>query len=223
MLNAKDILYEDESMIVVHKQPKIAVQSARSSQMDLEHMVLNELAMRKPDGKKPYLAVIHRLDQPVEGIVVFGKTPEAAAGLSRQIQNNQMEKYYLALVDGHVVKQKERLENYLKKDYKNNVSSVVSADTPDAKKAVLEYEKVAVMEDGYTLVKIHLLTGRHHQIRVQMAHAGMPLVGDVKYHSKAERDGKIALCAFYLSFNHPKTKKKMEFKILPVWAQNYVQ
>lgn len=218
MINPKDILYEDESIFVIHKQAKMAVQSARSGQMDLEHLLLNELALRSQNKKTPYLAVIHRLDQPVEGIVVFAKTPKAAKSLSQQIQSGKMEKLYLALTEAKEVPQKGRLENFLKKDAKTNLSKVVPEHTPDAKKAILEFEKIGRTSEGFSLMKIHLYTGRHHQIRVQMANAKMPLLGDTKYNPNAKKEGKIALCAFSLTFFHPESGKKMKFEICPEWA-----
>lgn len=163
------------------------------------------------------MAVIHRLDQPVEGILVFAKNKAAAKDLNAQVQNGSMEKYYLAAVSGIPTKKESRLENELIKDAKTNTSRVTKQKTPQSKKAILEYRVLKEAEDC-SLLEIHLLTGRHHQIRVQMAYAGHPLLGDTKYNPQAGKEKEwqyIALCAYKLIFTHPKTKKKMEFQVKP--------
>lgn len=198
-MNIQDwILYEDQHIIVCQKAAGMPVQTARMSQMDMESALKNYL-------QSPYLAVIHRLDQPVRGVLVFGKTPFAAKKLNAQVTEHSLGKYYLAEVDGVIPKESGTLENYLLKDARTNTSKVVNQGTPNSKKAVLHYRK----KDEQT-VEIELVTGRHHQIRVQFAYAGMPLKGDMKYNPKAV-PGKLGLCAYHLVFQHPKTGKKMEF------------
>ena len=210
------ILFEDKEIIVCRKPAGIAVQNARIGAMDLESSLKNYLAMQAGGGRRiPYLAVIHRLDQPVEGILVFGKTPEAAKSLSAQITAGKMEKIYLAVTYGQQAetgKKETVLEDYLKKDGKSNTSSVVNANTPGAKKARLSYEVLGEAVD----------TGRHHQIRVQMAHAGMPLAGDRKYGAGTNVTigaGSLALCAASLTFLHPVTGKVMKFVTKPEGAE----
>ena len=198
--------------------------------MDLESSLKNYLAMQDGGGRRiPYLAVIHRLDQPVEGILVFGKTPEAAKSLSAQITAGKMEKIYLAVTYGKQAeagKKEKVLEDYLKKDGKSNTSSVVNAHTPGAKKARLSYEVLGEAVDAIsgkkkgvlTWILVILHTGRHHQIRVQMAHAGMPLAGDRKYGAGTNVTigaGSLALCAASLTFFHPVTGKVMKFVTKP--------
>ncbi|MGO4945063.1 RluA family pseudouridine synthase [Blautia sp. Sow4_E7] len=232
------ILFEDKEIIVCRKPAGIAVQNARIGAMDLESSLKNYLAMRAGDGRKmPYLAVIHRLDQPVEGVLVFGKTPKAAKALSAQITAGKMEKIYLAVTYGQPdIRACEMengnnedgsksvvLEDYLKKDGRTNTSAVVNAGTPGAKKARLSYEVLGEAKDKISgkkkwLLRIHLDTGRHHQIRVQMAHAGMPLAGDRKYGAGGNVTigaGNLALCAASLTFSHPLTGKKMKFETKP--------
>lgn len=219
----EDILIEDEEILVVHKHVGIAVQSARFGQMDLEHELLNYLAASQGQrGRQmPYLAVIHRLDQPVEGILVFGKKPQAARKLNEAMQKDRMEKIYLAVTDGKPERMEGKLVDYLKKDGKTNRSEVVSKDTPGAKRAELSFRVLETSqgpEGTRSLVQIRLKTGRHHQIRVQMAHAGMPLCGDSKYHPAAgsERgDDGLALCACSLSFAHPRNGKQLQFQVTP--------
>ena len=227
------ILYEDKDILVCRKPAGIAVQNARIGTMDLESCLKNYLAEK--EGKRPpYLAVVHRLDQPVEGVLVFGKNPKAAKELSAQITAGKMEKIYLAVTYGQpktaavtqkngVFKASEILEDYLKKDGKTNTSSVVPASVPGAKKARLSYEMLEeitepISEKKKYLLRIHLETGRHHQIRVQMAHAGMPLAGDRKYGASSQAfvgNGGLALCAASLTFCHPVTGKVMKYEPLP--------
>lgn len=198
------ILYEDQDILVCKKPAGLAVQNARIGSMDLESMLKNYLAA-------PYLAVIHRLDQPVEGILVFGKNPRAAKELNRQMTEGKMGKYYFAVTEKPPVREQATLEDYLKKDGKTNTSAVAPKGAPGAKLARLSYETLETGE--HTLLKIHLETGRHHQIRVQLANAGMPLLGDAKY-GASRRQG-LALCAAQLSFSHPRTGKPMCFSIAP--------
>ena len=231
------ILFEDKDIIVCRKPAGIAVQNARIGAMDLESCLKNYLAGKAGDGRNmPYLAVVHRLDQPVEGVLVFGKTPKAAKGLSAQITGGKMEKIYLAVTYGQpdtsVCEMEDGkkesgskpvvLEDYLKKDGKANSSVVVSANTPGAKKARLSYKVLGEAVDKISgkkkwLLRIHLDTGRHHQIRVQMAHAGMPLAGDRKYGAgtNVTIESSLALCAASLTFLHPVTGKVMKFETKP--------
>ena len=208
------ILHEDPHILICHKPPGLPVQSKKINTPYLESSLLTYLTSK---GEPPYLAVIHRLDQPVEGILVFAKNKAAAKDLNAQVQNGSMEKYYLAAVSGIPTKKESRLENELIKDAKTNTSRVTKQKTPQSKKAILEYRVLKEAEDC-SLLEIHLLTGRHHQIRVQMAYAGHPLLGDTKYNPQAGKEKEwqyIALCAYKLIFTHPKTKKKMEFQVKP--------
>ena len=224
------ILFEDKDIIVCRKPAGVAVQNARIGAMDLESCLKNYLAVKTGGRSVPYLAVVHRLDQPVEGVLVFGKTPKAAKELSAQISAGKMEKIYLAVTYEQPKTEENTeksscmiLEDYLKKDGKTNTSSVVSANTPGAKVARLSYEILDSAEDKISgrkkwLLKIHLDTGRHHQIRVQMAHAGLPLAGDRKYgtgNSAGAGNVSLALCAASLTFFHPVTGKRMKFETKP--------
>lgn len=226
-LKEDNIMYEDDQIIVCRKPSGIATQTARLGQPDMVSIIKNYL-------KTSYIGVIHRLDQPVEGILVFAKTKESAAKLSSQ----SMEKLYYAVVftDAGVVKMNEKdhfnkeftLVDYLVKNGGNNTSAVAEKNNKDAKRAELKYRILKAAEEDIGLQNMRMLTeillktGRHHQIRVQMAHAGMPLLGDVKYGSEAsiqkslESEVKdVALCAYSLSFSHPKTGKNMSFSIVP--------
>ena len=212
-----NILFEDDHVLVVKKDAGIPVQAGKMRIMDLQGLIKNELYRRNRKGGEPYLGLIHRLDQPVEGVMVFAKTPFAAGALSEQVTDGRMKKHYLALLCGKPSEDSGKLVDYLVKDGRTNTSSVVKSQEKDAKRAELNYQVIKRYEDT-TLVEVELITGRHHQIRVQMANAGWPLYGDTKYNPKFQdvmEHVQTALCAYKLSFVHPKTKKVMEFCIEP--------
>lgn len=212
------ILYEDGEIIVCSKPPRIATQTARTGSQDMVSLLKNDLFRQKPEAGEPYLAVIHRLDQPVEGILVFAKTPSAAKELTAQLQRNGFGKEYRAIVCGHPENRKGTLTDYMVKDGRTNLSRICAPQEQGAKKAVLSYEVLGETQDGDTFLNIRLETGRHHQIRVQMAHMGCPIWGDTKYNPAANRKNRweqIALSAYRLTFIHPKTKKEMSFEIEP--------
>ena len=205
-----NILYEDDEIIVVYKEAGLPVQTRSVGQMDLESILLRRLT--SGDGRRPELYVVHRIDQPVEGLVLFAKTKEAAADLTRQLTDGRMKKIYKARVDGPIPKEEDTLEDYLVRDA-GNVTRVVPKPGKSAKgknapkKAVLHYEKI-----GDSELRIELFTGRHHQIRVQLANAGMPIVGDRKYgKTDPSYRGRLMLTAGELTFVHPKTKKEVTF------------
>ncbi len=208
------ILYEDAQIIVCYKPAGIPTQTAKLGTPDMVSLLKNHL-------KGGYVAVIHRLDQPVEGVLVFAKTPAAAKELNKQLQSDDFGKFYKTVLWGIPKEEQATMEDYLVKDGKTNTSRVGTANEKDAKKAILDYkvEKTGKdMDQDISLVNVKLGTGRHHQIRVQMSHMGCPIWGDTKYNTSMMRDRRfrhIALCAYRLEFVHPKTKKKMEFEISP--------
>ncbi len=204
------ILYEDENLILCDKPAGMAVQSARIGQMDLESALKNELSART-SGHLPYLGVVHRLDQPVEGLVLFAKDTKTASALNSQMAKGEMDKYYLAVTKAEKVPVEGKLEYWLKKEKGKNYSEVVLPKTEGSKRAILEY-KIQKQQADIMLVRIHLVTGRHHQIRVQMAYAGMPLIGDRKYGLPGKG---LGLCAYHLEFTHPVSKRRMSFEIQP--------
>ena len=212
-----NFIFEDEDILVVKKNAGIPVQAGKMRIMDLQGLIKNELYRRNPKGGEPYLGLIHRLDQPVEGVMVFAKTPFAAGSLSEQVADGNMKKHYLARICGKPSKTSGKLVDYLVKDGRTNTSSVAKAGMKDAKRAELNYT-VLSFDAETTLIEVELITGRHHQIRVQMANAGWPLYGDTKYNPAFQETTEYvqtALCAYKLSFIHPKTKKVMEFCIEP--------
>lgn len=211
--SAPEIIYEDEAVLVCIKAAGMPVQTAGLGRQDMVSVLKNYRAARK---EEPYLGLVHRLDQPVEGVMVFAKTKMAAAALSRQMVDLGMDKCYLAVASGAVNPGQGRIEDYLLRDGRQNISRVVPAGTPGAKLARLSYQVLGYTPDGAaSLVRIDLETGRHHQIRVQMANAGFPLEGDRKYNPGWRGSENIALCSFKIGFVHPVTKKKMEFFIRP--------
>lgn len=207
-----ELLYEDDAIIVCVKPTGVATQTKKIGQPDMESMLKNYRASK---GEQPYIGVIHRLDQPVSGVMVFAKTKEAAADLSKQVATKKADKFYYAVTEGVPNPRRGTLEDYLIRDGKSNTSRVVGKGTKEAKRAILSYEVVEQNEKN-ALIQVQLETGRHHQIRVQMAHAGWPLVGDRKYNFKENMKayaGSLALCSYKIGFRHPVTKEKMEFAI----------
>lgn len=203
-----EIIYEDQDIILCHKPAGIATQTKRLGQQDMESLLKNYRAKK---GEPPYIGVVHRLDQPVEGIMVFAKNQKAAASLSKQVQDRMIGKYYYAVSEKRPSEKEGVLENFLLTDKKSNITQVVESG---GKKAKLEYRVKDVKEDK-TLFDIKLHTGRQHQIRVQMANAGCPLVGDSKY-GEAKSGEPLALCSYKLEFEHPTKKVPMKFEIQPI-------
>ena len=208
------IIYEDKDIIVCQKVAGIAVQTPRIGQQDMVSILKNYRVSR---NEEPYIGIIHRLDQPVEGVMVFAKTKAAAASLSGQIAQRTTDKYYLAVAEGKFAEKKGVLEHDLVRDGKNNLSHVAKPGEKDAKHARLCYEVLEYQpESDESLVRIHLDTGRHHQIRVQMAAVGHPLAGDQKYNPQAQRTHRnVALCSCEIAFDHPRTGKRERFQIVP--------
>ena len=220
-MNSQLIVYEDNNIIICNKPVGMASQSERSFEKDL----LSEMLSYRTSKKEPaYLAIINRLDKPVGGLVLFAKDKKTAASLSAMSGEHSIEKYYYALAEG-VLPEKGEYTDFLLKEAKGNISRVVNEDTPGAKKARLIYEKIGQKEiDGilYSLVKVRLLTGRHHQIRLQFAHHGHPLYGDMKYNKNfADKRGvSPALFAYHLSFENPVGIDRITVEVEPkgtVW------
>ncbi len=230
MNNQIEILYEDNDIIVCNKTAGLPVQSSSLSTPDMESMLKNTLSRREGAKRPVELYVIHRLDQPVEGIIVFGKNKKAAASLSKQVQSGGgMNKTYRAVICGKLPDEKleGELKNFLLKDSKNKCAQIFDEKNGDAKEAVLFYETMRTKDVSaepfvISLVEIHLQTGRFHQIRAQFSHIGHPLLGDRRYCSEISSNlsaqlgvRNVALCATSLSFIHPSTGKRMDFSKEP--------
>src|SRR5690554_3870330 len=198
-----NILYEDNHILVVVKPCNMPSQEDSSGDMDILRTLKQYI---KDTYNKPgnvYLGLVHRLDRPVGGVMVFAKTSKAASRLSDVIRRNKMEKKYLAIVRGKPTKTIDRLEDYLVKDKQKNIVRTTGPNQKDAKKAILEYE-VLGKKDDLSLVSINLITGRPHQIRVQFASRGFPLYGDQKYGVKVNKPGQqIALWSETIAIEHP--------------------
>lgn len=207
-----EILYEDNHIIVVHKPQGIPSQEDTSGDKDMLTMVKEYIKEKYNKPGNVFVGLVHRLDRPTGGVMVFAKNSKSAARLSEQIANGEMDKTYFAVVNGNVSSASGRLINYLKKDEKLNKVAIVPQTEDGAKRAELTYNVLARQGD-YSLVKVKLLTGRGHQIRVQFANIKHPLVGDNKY-GKAEKV-MLNLYAVELAFNHPTTKQKMVFRVYP--------
>ena len=214
MQNLK-VIYEDNHIIVVEKIPNIPSQSDKTGDLDMLTLVKQYLKEKYQKPGNVYVGLIHRLDRPVGGVMIFAKTSKAASRLSNQVREKVFQKVYLAVVDGKPEKDREILENYLYKDERNNMSRVVSKDKKNAKYAKLEYEVLYYHPlKNLCLVKVHLYTGRHHQIRVQLANSGHSIFGDNKYGTRG-KGKQIALWAYQLTIEHPITKEKLQFVDLP--------
>ncbi len=210
-----DILYEDNHVIVVRKEPNIPSQADKTEDIDMLTIIKEYLKEKYNKPGNVYLGLVHRLDRPVGGVMVFAKTSKAASRLSNQVREKIFKKKYLAVVDGKFETSNGILEDYLYKDERNNISKVVNKDKKNSKIAKLEYEVLTYNQvKDLSLVKINLYTGRHHQIRVQLAHAGHSIFGDQKYGTRG-KGKQIALWAYELTIQHPITKQELTFKCLP--------
>lgn len=213
------IIYEDKYILCLDKPQGIPSQSDKTNDDDLMSESLRYLSNKE---RKPYLGLIHRLDRPVGGVIIYAKTEFANKELSKQVQLRQTQKEYLAVVCGKPENEKAVLEDYLKKLKTINMSKVTTSDDKMAKLAKLEYEVMdSVVTEEYgalTLLKVKLYTGRHHQIRIQLSNAGLPIWGDNKYNKvfmKKKDFTQIALWSHKFGFKHPKTKEYKEFTSVP--------
>ena len=206
-----NVIYEDNHIIVVEKPVNIPSQGDKTGDIDLLTIVKEYIKEKYQKPGNVYLGLIHRLDRPVGGVMVFAKTSKAASRLSEQVRKKRFQKTYLAIVNGKMENNIGTLEDYLLKNEKTNMSKVVPEGTKNSKMASLDYETLKYDEElDLSVLKVNLHTGRHHQIRVQLSSRNHSIYGDQKYNGRGH--GKqIALWAYKLSFIHPVTKEKMEF------------
>lgn len=210
-----NIIYEDNHIIVVEKPVNIPSQGDKTGDVDMLTLVKEYIKEKYHKPGEVYLGLIHRLDRPVGGVMVFARTSKAAARLSEQVRTKQFKKKYLVIADGKFEEKKGTLENYLLKNERLNTSKVVEEGTKNSKLAILDYEVIKYQEEiDLSLVKVNLHTGRHHQIRVQFAHCGHSICGDQKYGTRG-RGKQICLWAYELTIFHPITKEEMVFQVLP--------
>lgn len=210
------VLFEDNHILVVVKPVNMPTQEDESKDPDLLTVLKQDIKLRYGKPGNVFLGLVHRLDRPVGGVMVFAKTSKAASRLSDAVRTHRFDKRYLAVVHGRPDRAAGRLVHHLLKDSRTNtVRAVPQGSHPDAKEAILDYE-VLGSADGFSLVRIELLTGRSHQIRVQMAESGWPLYGDQKYGARLNKAGQqIALWSVYLSFSHPTLKDTVTYRCPP--------
>lgn len=213
-----NIIYEDNHIIVVKKEPNVPTQSDNSKDLDVLTIIKNYIKKKYNKPGNVYVGMVHRLDRPVGGVMVFAKTSKAASRLSNKIRNNEFYKKYYAIVHGKMEYENGSLENYLLKNEELNTSSIVPEDTKGAKKASLDYKVLKYdSQKNLSLIDIDLHTGRHHQIRVQLAGANHPIYGDQRYGTMNEEHTQIYLWAYKISFKHPVKDEIMAFEDIPDW------
>ncbi len=209
------IMYEDNHIIVVEKIPNIPSQGDKTEDKDMLTIIREYIKEKYNKPGNVYLGLVHRLDRPVGGVMVFAKTSKAASRLSEEVRNKTMKKTYLAIVNGKMEEDNSQFVDYMWKDEKNNTSYVARENKKNTKRAELDYKVLKYDEkQDLSLVEVDLHTGRHHQIRVQFSSRKHAIYGDNKYHGRGAGTG-ICLWAYKLEFIHPTTKETMVFEDLP--------
>ena len=209
------IIFEDNQIIVVEKPTNIPSQGDKTGDEDMLTLIKQYIKEKYNKPGNVYLGLVHRLDRPVGGVMVFAKTSKAASRLSEEVRNKSIEKTYLTIVSGKMEKTKDILIDYLWKDEKNNTSYVVKEGKKNAKRAELDYEQLYYDEEqDLSVLKVNLHTGRHHQIRVQFSSRMHAIYGDNKYHGRGAGTG-ICLWAYQLKIIHPVSKEVLIFNSLP--------
>lgn len=208
------ILHEDNHIIVVLKPQNVPSCEDESKDKDMLTIIKEYIKTTYNKQGSVYLGLVHRLDRPTGGVMVFAKSSKAAARLSEQLKSGGFEKRYFAVLVGTPKEEKSTLTHYMKKNTVNNMVYVCPPTVQGAKFAELEYS-IVENHDGLSLADVRLHTGRSHQIRVQMSAIGNPLYGDMRYGGVKAKKGHLALWAYYLSFTHPVSKERMVFRVQP--------
>lgn len=207
-----EVIYEDNHLIAVDKTCREIVQGDKTGDTPLSELLKAWLKEKYQKPGNVFVGVTHRLDRPVSGVVLFAKTSKALSRLNEMFRLGQVKKTYWAIVKEKPAKQEDELVNWLVRNEKQNKSYAHDHEVPGAKRALLSY-RIIGKTDRYTLLEIHLMTGRHHQIRCQLAHMGCPIRGDLKYGApRSNPDGGISLMAKQIDFVHPVTKKQITIK-----------
>ena len=207
---ASQIIYEDNHLLVINKKVGQLVQGDKTGDESLLDSIKNFIKIRDNKPGNVFLGLVHRIDRPTSGLVIYAKTSKALSRLTQMVKNREIKKTYWAVVVKEMIPPSQRLVHYLKKNEKNNKAIVFPKPTEGAKEAILTYNIVKSL-DNYLLLEIDLETGRHHQIRAQLSKNGTPIKGDLKYGSlRSSPDGGIHLHARKLEFIHPVTKEKIE-------------
>lgn len=209
------VLYEDNHIIVVEKPVNIPSQGDKTGDEDMLTIIKRYIKEKYNKPGDVYLGLVHRLDRPTGGVMVFAKTSKSASRLSEQVREKKIHKKYICIVDGKLEKEKDTWKDYLLKNQKNNISKVVKKETKNAKEAILDYEVLKYNKEiDLSVVKVNLQTGRHHQIRVQFSSRGHSIYGDQKYGTRG-KGKQICLYAYSLTIKHPITKEEMTFENVP--------
>lgn len=204
---AGQIIYEDNHLIVINKKAGQLVQGDKTGDESLLESIKNFIKVRDQKPGNVFLGLVHRIDRPTSGLVIYAKTSKALSRLTVMVKNREVKKTYWAIVAKEMIAQQQRLVHYLQKNEKNNKAIVYIKPTAGAKEAILTYHVIKVLEN-YQLLEVDLETGRHHQIRSQLSKIGVPIKGDLKYGApRSNPDGGISLHARRLEFEHPVSKE----------------
>ena len=205
------VLFEDNHLIIVNKRAGDITQGDKTGDKPLSDVVKEYIKEKYNKPGEVFLGVVHRLDRPTSGVIIFARTSKALERLNKMLRERTISKTYWAVVKNTPLKEKDSLIHFLKKNPKNNKSTVFTKETDASKKAILHYSVIKKL-DNYSLLEIDLETGRHHQIRAQLAYIGSPIKGDLKYGaSRSNKDGSIHLHARKISFTHPVSKENILF------------
>lgn len=204
---ARQIIYEDNHLMVINKKAGQLVQGDKTGDESLLESIKNFIKIRDEKPGNVFLGLVHRIDRPTSGLVIYAKTSKALSRLTVMVKNREVKKTYWAIVAKEMIAQQQRLVHYLQKNEKNNKAIVYIKPTAGAKEAILTYTVIKSLEN-YQLLEVDLETGRHHQIRAQLSKIGIPIKGDLKYGAaRSNPDGGISLHARRLEFQHPVTKE----------------
>ena len=213
------IVYEDNHMMVINKKAGQLVQGDKTGDLSLLELIKDFIKKRDDKPGNVFLGLVHRIDRPTSGLVIYAKTSKALSRLTQMVKNREVKKTYWAVVGKEMISNSQRLVHYLKKNEKNNKAIVFPKATEGAKESILTYSLIKTLEN-YLLLEVDLETGRHHQIRCQLAKIGSPIKGDLKYGAeRSNPDGSISLHARSISFIHPVSKEKIEV-VAPVPEDN---
>lgn len=206
----EQIVFEDNHLLVINKKAGQLVQGDKTGDLSLLDLIKNFIKVRDQKPGNVFLGLVHRIDRPTSGLVIYAKTSKALSRLTQMVKNREIKKTYWAVVPKAEIPKSQRLINYLQKNEKNNKATVFPKATDGAKEAILNYEIIKVL-DNFQLLEVDLETGRHHQIRAQLSKIGVPIKGDLKYGSaRSNPDGGIHLHARQLEFIHPVTKENIK-------------